>query len=219
MPGIIKGQGGADPQGTSRALFNFEDIAQKAREHLAAARQEGERIVAEAHREAEKVRSQARREATAEALVDAKRKTDEEAQQRLASALPALNRIAQRLEEQREAWRSHWERQAVRLAVLLAEKVVRRELRGDPGIPLAWIRESLDLIGRQEKVTIELAPADLDTLHPRIDDLVHQLGRMGEVRLVANQELTPGDCRVETVHGEFDHRLETQLSRLESELT
>lgn len=219
MPGIIKGHGTGEPEGTSRSLFNFEDMTQQARAALSDVRREAELIVIRAQAEAEEIRADAIRQGRDEALRIAREELKQELSRQLASALPSLSAASRSLLEQREAWMAHWERHAVLLAVRIAEKIVRRELASDPAIPIDWIRQTLELIGRQEQVTIELAPQDHASLGSRLDDVASQLGRVAPTRIVPAADLQVGDCRVTTQFGEFDLRLATQLARIEAELT
>ena len=65
----------------------------------------------------------------------------------VARTLPALGQIGAELQRERQAWLSHWEGAAVRLACAIAARVVRRELRQQPEITIALVREALELAG------------------------------------------------------------------------
>jgi flagellar biosynthesis/type III secretory pathway protein FliH len=45
------------------------------------------------------------------------------------------------------------------------------------------------------------------------------LAGLGTCELAADPAITPGGCRVETAFGEIDQRIETQIRRIEEELT
>ena len=219
MPGIIKSQGGSASDGTNRPVFNFEDLTSQARRALAEIRGEAEQTIRAAQSEAAAIRDAAKNEGLAAAQKTAREAANKEVEQRLSTVMTSLEKAAQQLNAQRDEWLARWEQQAVVLAIRIAEKLVRRELAADPGLPLGWIRETLELIGQQEQVTIEVAAADHVTLGPKIEQLQQSLHRIGNTRVTIVNSLRPGDCRILTRDSEFDHRIETMLRRLEEELT
>jgi flagellar biosynthesis/type III secretory pathway protein FliH len=64
-----------------------------------------------------------------------------------------------------------------------------------------------------------LNPQDAEYLGRQIETIVRELNPVGRVEVVADPRITPGGCRLETTHGSIDQKLETQLKRIEEELT
>ena len=219
MPGIIKSDGSSEGNpGHQAVAFNFEDMTQRAQQYLEQVKQQAAKILQEAQNQAEQIRSKAQVEGREKAMQQAQQESHSRVEQQMKSVIPAVESAINDLVQQRDDWESHWEHQAVTLAMKIAEKIIRRELAQDPGISKTWIRQSLELISRQEQVTIELSPGDLEAIQPQIELLSQSLGRLAETRVITNPQLQPGECRVLTQHGQIDQRLETQLDRIESEL-
>ena len=219
MPGIIKSNElPPERQSQSGAVFNFDDMSERAEAYLGQVKAQAAALLEQARSEAEACKVRAIEEGRQEALRQARQEALGELDQRMKTALPALESAADQLLRQRSDWEARWEKNAVQLAVRMAEKIIGRALADDPQIPLQWIRESLGLIARQEQVTIELSPSDVGALEEQIEVLLQSLGRLAATQVQANPQLNPGDCRLLTVHGEIDHRVQTQLQRLESEL-
>jgi flagellar assembly protein FliH len=107
----------------------------------------------------------------------------------------------------------------VRLAVAIARRIVRRELHSHPEIAVEWIREALALAVGSGRIQLYLHPQDHAALGDEVRELVAGLGQLGETEIVADSQISPGGCRVVTQFGEVDQRLETQLARIEEELT
>ena len=191
----------------------------QARDALAQIRTQAEEIIRQAQLEADAIRNSARETGLEEARRQAQQSASQQTEQKVATILPTIERAAQQLNAQRDAWLAQWEQQAVVLAVKMAEKIVRKELRTDPGIPLVWIREALELIGQHELVTIEVSAADHQTLGPKVEQLQQSLHRVGTTRVVVGPQLTAGDCRIVTQYSEFDYRIQTMIERLENEMT
>jgi flagellar assembly protein FliH len=86
-------------------------------------------------------------------------------------------------------------------------------------VTLQLIREALEMSAGTSQVRIHLHPADHDTLSGQVDRLAKELRRIGPAEIVADAEITPGGCRIETVHGTIDQQFESQLARIVEELT
>jgi flagellar assembly protein FliH len=219
MPGIIKSNGSSEGHAGHQAVaFNFEDMSQRAQQYLEQVKQQAEAVLKEAQNQAEQIRVNARVEGREQAMQQARQESHSHVEKQMQSVMPAVESAINDLVKQRDDWESHWEHQAVTLAIKIAEKIIRRELNQDPEIGKTWIRQALELISRQEQVTIELSPGDLESIQPQIEVLSQSLGRLAETHVVTSPQLQPGECRVLTRHGQIDQRLETQLDRIQSEL-
>lgn len=181
-------------------------------------RAEAARIVAGAKHESERLR----REAVAEGRREGEQAAREEAARRhvdqWATAMPAVEQLAEELLQAKQVWLAHWEKAAVGLASAIARRVLRRELTRQPDVAVDLVREALDLAAGSQHVRVMLSPADHRALGSRIAELAERLGRLGTVEVVADAATSPGGCRVETRFGVIDQQFETQLARIEEEL-
>lgn len=215
MPVIKAG----DHQTAQCVPFNFEDMAQQANRYLEKVRAEAARIVAQANKEAADIRRQAEaegRQAGQQAMAEMVR---QQLGQQLATLLPALRQVIQQLQEARQAWLRHWEKRTVHLAAQIASRIIRRELTHQPDIPLQLIREALELAMGSSQIRLLLNPTDYQTLQPQVEMILREFAVLGEVEVVADPAISPGGCRVETQFGLVDQQLQTQLRRIEEELT
>ncbi|MGI9456343.1 MAG: FliH/SctL family protein [Aeoliella sp.] len=199
--------------------FNFEEMAGRADEYLASVRKEAAKIVQQAHSDAEQVRRNAEaagREAAEQAI---ERLLDEKIAQQMKTLKPALESVAQQLSDSRGQWLEEWEVAAVHLAARMAERILRRELEKDPQVPLQLVRESLELAAGAAEITLRMNAHDLKHLREETDSIAASLELLAPAKIVADESVTPGGCRVTTEFGEIDQRIESQLARLEQELT
>ena len=107
----------------------------------------------------------------------------------------------------------------VALAARIAERVLRRELERRPELPLVLMREGLELATSGNAVRIMMNPADLALLGPQANQLLAEIGRLGDAELVGDERIGRGGCRLETRHGSIDQQIAVQLQRIEEELT
>lgn len=202
-------------RGIQSVAFNFEDMAAEADKYLAKVRGEAGQIVAQARQEAgaiQKKAEQAGREAAMMAVEEMVRK-------QLGTALPALGEVVRDIQHAKQAWLRHWEASAIHVAAAIAERLVRRELSRHPEITLTLVREALELAAGSSQLRVHLNPADREALGGQVEMLIEELSPLAETELIADAEISPGGCRVETRFGVIDHQFEVQLKRIEEELT
>jgi flagellar assembly protein FliH len=106
----------------------------------------------------------------------------------------------------------------VELAVAIASRLCRRELSRDPEIAQQWIREALQMAAGNAEVVLRLNPDDHAGLSGQIEAITRELTGLGSVRIVADNTISAGGCRVDTEFGSIDQQLEQQLARVAEEL-
>jgi flagellar assembly protein FliH len=203
--------------------FNFDDMAAKANQYLEKVRAEAAQIVAKAHQEAVAIRKQAETDGRKAGQAALERLVEERAQQQLGeqlrTLLPALQQAVEDIRHARQAWLAHWEKSAVHVAAAIAARLIRREIPQHPEITLALVREALELAAGSSQVRIHLNPADHQALSPQVHTLIQELAAVGTPEVIADGQIAPGACRVETRFGVIDQQFEAQLARIEEELT
>jgi flagellar assembly protein FliH len=199
--------------------FNFEDMNDRANEYLETVRREAAKIVQQAHQQAEQVRRQAEAAGRAAAVEAAQKSLDEKIANRLSDFVTALDRLVAETEEAKADWLRRWEQSAVAVAAAIAERVIRRELTQQPQISIEWIRESLRLAAGANEVTLHLNPSDYDLLAGGAEQLAKSLGKLAPTQIVSDPEVTAGGCLIQTSLGRIDQQIESQLARIQDELS
>lgn len=202
-------------RGAQPVAFNFDDMAGRANDYLDTVRAEAARIVAAARREAETVR----RGAEAEGRRAALQAVEQMVAKQLATVLPALGKVVRDIRHAKQAWLTHWESSAVHVAAAIAGRLVRRDPAQGPQIAVTLLREALELAAGSSHLRIHLNGDDCKALGNQVDALVNELATLTTAEVVADPEITPGGCRVETNFGVIDQQFEAQLKRIEEELT
>lgn len=206
-------------RGIQSVAFNFDDMAVKAGQYLEKVKKEAAQIIVKAKQEAAGARQQAEAEGRRAAQQAMEQTVQKQLAQQLATLMPALRQAVTDIQHAKQAWLSHWEKSAVHLAVAIASRVIRRELANQPDIPVKLVREALELAVGSSQVRLHLNPADHATLAPQVQLLVREISGLGAAEIVADASVSPGGCRVETRFGMIDQQFETQLARIEEELT
>ncbi|MCE9607542.1 MAG: hypothetical protein K8U03_21860 [Planctomycetia bacterium] len=218
MASIIKA-GEMSSLAGSNSAFNFDDMAQHADAYVRQVREQAGKIVADARKQADQIRQQAEIDGLKAARQKMQAQVEAETAKRMEAILPAVRSVVEETLTAKEAWLAKWERDGVHLATRIAERILRRELAQRPELPLTLVRESLELSAAGEGVRISMNPTDLAAFGLQIEALLREMKRSGEAEVVEDEAIARGGCRVETKHGMIDQRIETQLQRIEEELT
>jgi flagellar biosynthesis/type III secretory pathway protein FliH len=201
------------------AAFNFDDLATQADRYLSEVRSQAAKILADANREANAIRAQAEVDGRQAAVAAAEKVLDEKVSKQMKTLLPALAKAIDSVEQAKTAWLTHWEQNVVRLATKIAARVVRKELVADPQIPEVLLREALELSLGGAELMIRLSPDDHAALGKKAAKMAAEFGRLAKTEIVADPQITPGGCRIETQFGSIDQTFEAQLARIEEELS
>lgn len=220
MASVIKA-GKILPSGTvvQHAEFNLEDISANASQYLDNVRKQVAQIVTQAKQQSQQIAAQAAERGRQAALEAARKTALEDMQSKWRTLAPALQQAIDDTAQLRSGWFRHWEQQIIHVAVAIAERVVRGELSRRPEISQQWIRELLELASSNHALTLRLNPADCAALGPLRETLCSEFSNLAPTNIVADPQVTPGGCRVDTQYGFIDQQLTTQLARIEEELT
>ena len=198
--------------------FNFDDMAEKARQYLEQVRAEAAKMLAAARQRAQQEAARAEAEGRRAGEAAAAEIVERQLARQLTTLMPALRQAVVAIEHAKQAWLCHWEKSAIHVAAAIAGRLVRRELTAHPEIALESIRQALELAAGSTEIRLHLQPADYQTLRPQVDALVREISALGPLEVIADPQVSPGGCRVETRFGVIDQQLEAQLARIEEEL-
>lgn len=104
------------------------------------------------------------------------------------------------------------EDQVVGLALALAEKMVAREVRGDPDAVKGMLREVLAGIADHTEITVRVAPESIEALRVVSQELGQVVSAPAGIRWVPDRRVSPWGLIVETEAGKIDASVEAQLT-------
>jgi flagellar assembly protein FliH len=220
MATIIRPEMLASASGTAfrHVAYDLTDMALEVDDYLSGVRREAAKIVEQAQRDSATVRQDAEaagRRAAEEAI---ERILDEKVAKQMKTLTPALTSAIEQIREAKTEWLRQWESAAVGLAAAMAGRLVRGELARQPEISLEWVREALELATGCGELAIHLNAADFQTLERQVSQLAAAVQPTATVRLVADDSISAGGCRVVTEFGSVDLQIEAQLERIKQEL-
>lgn len=121
-----------------------------------------------------------------------------------------MNRIQQKL----QSLSPEIEQALFRFAVGIAEHIIRKEAQIHPEIVLSVIKDSLKKIVGVEKITIRIAPEEMEYLQGKKAVLQSISDSVREITFEADDSIEAGGCIVESDIGNVDARIATQLEQV-----
>ncbi len=133
--------------------------------------------------------------------------------------LPVLHKLADGLNGARGSLIDFWEKNILQIAAGIAHQTVARELPKMKEIPLALLREALELAIGCTAVKVRMNPDDLAALRTPAEALLKEFSQITSAELIADARIQAGGCEVETSLGTIDQQLESRLKRIIDELS
>ena len=219
MTTIIKADGTtASGRDIQAVAFNFANMGDQASNYLDQVRQQAVEIVAQANQQADGIRRRAAQQGRHAAIEAVEKMLDEKVARQMQTLLPAIRKVVEAVRHAKQDWLRHWEKRAVHVASAIAARIIRRELTQTPEITLDLVTEALELAAGSGHITLQLHPDDHQALADQIRQLAAELQKLAPTEIVADSEITPGGCRIDTQFGTIDQQFEAQLARIEEEL-
>jgi type III secretion protein L len=197
---IIKARAKQDGLSVSRITKEVHEASLEAKDILAKAREEAAQLIEDAHE---------RRDAI---LVQSE-------QQGHAAGLEKWNDTLAETWKRREDFLFRNEAELVKLAISIAEKIVGRTVETEPGIVLRCVREALQSVRNDRKITIRVNPDDEPVLREHTNSLKMLGNVVGNLVIAVNPSIAVGGCIVESEIGVIDAQISTQLASIERALT
>lgn len=140
-------------------------------------------------------------------------KVRQEAEVALAAKLASLEQVMNHLLEPIAEQDTQIEKALVLLVANMTRQVIGRELRADSSQITHVLREALKLLPMgADNIRIHLNPQDFElakTLRERHEE---------DWKLLEDEALLPGGCRIETVHSRIDATMETRIEKAVAQL-
>lgn len=188
-------------------------------EKLVEAKKQAEAIIGEANQKAEQICAQAQQEGLEqgkqqgyqEGLEQGRQAGLAEMQEKISAAAEKAGRMLRTTENETKMMILDAEREIVDVIVASVSKVLAREKEENPMLVLPVVREALDRVRDQERVTIRINPEDYDLVIQAKRDLQGMLGREEALGILADQTISVGGCVIDTPYGTVDSRLDVRL--------
>lgn len=210
--------------------FSLADVERSAKMTLLRARQQAEQLLAAAQAEGETLKLEAhaqglaegRKEGMAQGLDQGRQAGQQQAlnehRAQLTQAIAALNKAATTLDTGRADLEATALTEVVKLSIAIARRVTKRQGLLDPEVLTGNLTEAMKLVIQSTDVRVAIHPSQRSTLDAALGQLRLQWPNLAHVKVIEEQTLEPGGCRVFTEQGQVGADLAGQLDRIAAEL-
>ncbi|HMO26564.1 MAG TPA: FliH/SctL family protein [Tepidisphaeraceae bacterium] len=225
--GLIKSTA---PRASQARSFSIRDVEAYARQLIERAQQQSDELLASAAADAEQLKAAAHAQGLAEGrrlgqqqgIEQGRAKGRQEAldamRDQLIQLFNAFTGATAEIEGYRQQLVADCQADLVRLALSIADRVARHRGRTDPTVLHANVVDAVRLAVRKSDLRIAIHPSQHQLLESIIPQLQLQWPELKHVAIVDDDRLAPGGCRVQTVGGEIDADLQTQIECIAAEL-
>lgn len=105
-----------------------------------------------------------------------------------------------------------------RISVEVAQRIVRRELRTDPGMITRVVGAALEQVAAASRVRVRVHPLDARTLQETLREIVSAPDEAEAIEVIPDGSIERGGCVVESDRGIVDARLQTQFEEMQTSL-
>lgn len=106
----------------------------------------------------------------------------------------------------------------VRIGVEVAHRIVRRELRTDPGMVSRTVGAALEQVAAASETRVRVHPLDAQVLQESIREIVPAPDEAAALEIIPDGSIERGGCVVESDRGIVDARLQTQFEEMQARL-
>jgi flagellar assembly protein FliH len=206
--------------------IDLADHVVEAGKIISAARREATRLLTDANAAAGRIRKDAeqrgyqegRARGESEGQVAGREQALREASDRFAAEQADLSKAMRSIVDELEALKRDLlieaQRDVLMFAVHVARKVAKRAVAVDPHVAVENLKESLRLVGRKTDLVVHIHPSDGEAMRRFAHDVAGEVGNKQHLRIIENESIAPGGCRIATDTTEVDATVDTQIDQI-----
>ena len=210
--------------------FSFTDLEQQGRQILEKAQEQAREIVRNAELRGQEVLEQqkqagyqaglekGRAAGLEQILAEARTTAIQEARENVAKLVQALSAALDEFEQNKRALITTAELGLIELALRIARRVCKLEAGASTATARANALALLEMVQHVADPALHINPAEHEQLNELAPELLTHVGRLGHVRIVADEDVGRGGCVLRASDGEIDAQIDTQLQRIATAL-
>ena len=192
----------------SQAASLLESANSEAEQIIRQAQSDSTQLLADAQMEVEQQFQGAQQSGYQEGL-----KTGQETSiQNTAQLSDILQQIAESLEDFKTQLITQYEAEILEFVMVISTKIVGFELTINPNVIVEVVKEGLTHLKDKTEIFIHLNPDDLVLMKQYRPQLLEQIEGVGQLHLVADENLILGECRIENKSNLIDSTWREKLS-------
>jgi flagellar assembly protein FliH len=141
-----------------------------------------------------------------------------QAERGLSNVFKSLRRAIDEVTSLREEIFRESEEDLLKLSILVARKIIQQEISEDRRILTRIVATALENAAQRDDVIVRLNPEDYRLVTTHRQHYLQGIGDGKDLSLKPDESVSLGGCVIDTVMGEIDARLESQLDEIHKRL-
>jgi flagellar assembly protein FliH len=141
-----------------------------------------------------------------------------QAERGLSNVFKSLRRAIDEVTSLREQIFRESEEDLLRLSILVARKIIQQEISEDRRILTRIVAAALENAAERDDVVVRLNPEDYRLVTTHRQHYLQGIGDGRDLNMKPDDTVSQGGCVIDTVMGEIDARLESQLDEIHKRL-
>ena len=176
--------------------------------------QESLRLIEDAQRQSESIQAEAYRAG----FDQGERAGEKLAMQKLEPMLQSFRELTEAVMGERENTIRMYEQDLIKVAYAIATEVLKTTIQLHPEVVAEVVEAALAKISKAQEATLRVSPYDKQLIEHQMRKLKGESWPPANMKVVADESIGRGGCRITTDTGDIDATLETQLRVLKSML-
>jgi len=194
-----------------------EEIEKQRMQIIAEAERQARELLAQAHQEVEAIKKRAREEGWQRGFEEGREAGKKEVQKIFEEKIVLWEKWLSAIRESRREVLENLDEPILEFSFALARKIIGREIEREPFIE-ALVKRALQKLSNRERVVVRVHRNDYMRIREIKEELLRKIDGLGYLEVQEDPRVEEGGCIVETVFGNIDARIETQLANLREEL-
>ena len=194
-----------------------EEIEKQRMQIIAEAERQACELLAQAHQEVEAIKKRAREEGWQRGFEEGREAGKKEVQKIFEEKIVLWEKWLSAIRESRREVLENLDEPILEFSFALARKIIGREIEREPFIE-ALVKRALQKLSNRERVVVRVHRNDYMRIREIKEELLRKIDGLGYLEVQEDPRVEEGGCIVETVFGNIDARIETQLANLREEL-
>lgn len=110
------------------------------------------------------------------------------------------------------------EKEAIDLIVLITGEMVRHSVEGERAVAIDVFRKAVAELHGKQRIVARFNPQDMEFAQLTKEDLMREIGQIGQLEMKSDPEVSPGGCILETNIGQLDATVEKRLMSFHQKL-
>ncbi|MEN3186382.1 MAG: FliH/SctL family protein [Atribacterota bacterium] len=215
---VLVGESAKEEHWPTREQDGEGEELQKERERIIAqAELEARELLARAQNAAEAIKSEAWEEGWKKGLQEGREAGKEEIRKIFDQKIVVWEKWLAAIRESRAEILVNLGEPILEFSFALARKIIGREIEREPFIE-AIVERALQKLSNRERVLVRVNRNDYVRIKEMKEELLRRIDGLGYLEIQEDPRVEEGGCIVETVFGNIDAQIETQLLNLREEL-